>query len=322
MKKTMKLKDIFEDYLKYMTQKGMSPKTVYEHRRFLEGALSHSVAEKNIGSLRLIDAASVMQAGKQHGEYGAQRSVVVFRRLIKYAKYAGFQVPFDWRDVEIPKVPQKINEYLEAEEIELIRNSLDITTHAGLRTRALIEVLLDTGMRITEAISLNKADIDWEKMEVIITNAKTKDREKVYFTDRSLEWVKKYIESRKDNCPAVFVSGRGRMLSSSSRNYVRTHLQNLGIKKHIKHHIFRKTFATVLIQGGADITAVGDLCRHKSPRTTLRYYAGVNKERSKEIHRQVMNRVLNGRVTPEEFLAGTERSRQDREAVKVRRRVI
>ncbi len=89
-----------------------------------------------------------------------------------------------------------------------------------------------------------------------------------------------------------------------------------------KHHIFRKTFATVLIQGGADITAVGDLCRHKSPRTTLQYYAAVNKERSKEVHQRVLNRVLNGRVTPEEFLAGTEQSRPDREAVRIRRRVL
>jgi len=318
----MKVKELFEDYLSYMVQKGMDPKTVNEHRRFLYTSLSNSVSEKEIESLRLIDAASIMQAGKHHGEYGAQRSVVVFRRLMKFAKSSGLSVPFDWRDVEIPRVPQKQKEYLTNEEIEKIRESLDITTHAGLRTRTLIEVLLDTGMRITEATSLDKNDIDWEQKEAIITNAKTKDREKIYFTDRSLEWMKKYFEFRKDNLPFVFVSGRGRLLSVTSRNYIRTHLQNLGIKKHIKHHIFRKTFATVLIQGGADITAVGDLCRHKSPRTTLQYYATVNKERSKEIHQKVLNRVLNGRVTPEEFLTGPEQPRQDREAVRIKRRVL
>jgi site-specific recombinase XerD len=88
----------------------------------------------------------------------------------------------------------------------------------------------------------------------------------------------------------VFVSGRGRMLSTTSRNYIRTHLQNVGIRKHIKHHIFRKTFVTHLIQQGADITSVQDLARHRSPRTTLRSYAVVNKERSKEVHQKILNK--------------------------------
>jgi site-specific recombinase XerD len=297
----MKVKDLFNDFLVYLANKGMDPKTVREHERFLLGSLSHSISEKELSEVKLNDRAAVMHAGKAHGEYGPQRSVVTFRQLMKFAKGEGHQVPLEWRDIEVPQVPKKENQYLTAEELEVIRNNLDITTHAGLRTRALFEVLLDTGMRITEAISLNKEDIDWELKEAVITNAKTKDREKIYFTDRSLEWIKKYYDFRKDDLPFVFVSGRGRLLSVTSRNYIRAHLWNLGIKKHIKHHIFRKTFATVLIQGGADITAVGDLCRHKSPRTTLRYYAGVNKERSKEVHQKVLNKVLNNRVTADEY---------------------
>ncbi len=322
MEKSTKVKSIFGEYLIYMAHNGMDPKTVNEHRRFLEGPIASAIGDRAIESLRIVDVARVKQAGKEHGVYGSQRAAVAFRQLMKFVKGSGFVLPFDWRDVELPKIPKKMNEYLLPEELEKIRESLDITTHAGLRTRTLIEVLLDTGMRITEATGLNKSDIDWENREAIITNAKTKDREKVYFTDRSLEWVKRYYDFRKDAMPFVFVSGRGRLLSVTSRNYVRTHLQNLGIKKHIKHHLFRKTFATVLIQGGADITAVGDLCRHKSPRTTLQYYAAVNKERSKDVHQKVLNRVLNHRVTPEEFLAGTEHPRQDREEVKVKKRIM
>lgn len=269
----------------------MSPKTVYEHRRFLYGSLSHSVSERELDSLRLIDVASVAHAGTEHGIYGAQRSVVVLRRLLKFLKDSGYTMPFDWREVEIPKVAQqKPNEYLTQEELERVMNSFDISTHAGFRTRALTEVLFATGMRIAEAISLNKEDIDWEQKEAIVTNAKTKDREKIYFTDRSLGWLRKYLDFRKDDLPFLFVSGRGRLLSVSARNYLRTHTANLGIRKHIKHHIFRKTFATHLIQGGADITAVGDLCRHRSPRTTLRYYAVVNKDRSKALHQEILGR--------------------------------
>jgi site-specific recombinase XerD len=66
----------------------------------------------------------------------------------------------------------------------------------------------------------------------------------------------------------------------------------LGIKKHIAHHLFRKTFVTHLLQRKADIMAVKDLARHRSERTTLKNYAGVDKERSKAIHAGIMNDLL------------------------------
>src|SRR3989344_3464590 len=286
----MKVKDTFENYLAYLEARGMAPKTVREHQRLLYGSLGHSKAEYEISDLKMTDAAKVIAAGRAHGYYGPQRSVVIFRRLLKYIRESGTPIPFDWHEIELPKVAQKPNEYLTPEELEKVLGSLDTSNHAGLRTRTLLEVLYATGMRIAEAISLNKADIDWENKEAIVMNAKTKDMEKIYFTDRCLDWLKKYLETRKDDLPSLFVSGRGRLLSVTSRNYLRTNLPDLGIRKHIKHHLFRKTFATHLIQGGADITAVGDLCRHKSPRTTLSYYAAINKERSKEIHQKILGK--------------------------------
>lgn len=173
----MKLSEAFEGYLGYMGQKGMDPKTINEHRRMLYGSLTHSVADRELDSLRLIDVAAVMQGGTSHGKYGPQRSVVVFRRVLKYIKDSGIPIPFDWREVEVPGVPTKQNEYLTKEELEKVLNSFDISTPAGLRTRALTEVLFVTGMRISEAISLNKEDIDWEQREAVVTNAKTKDVE-------------------------------------------------------------------------------------------------------------------------------------------------
>lgn len=271
----------------------MQPKTIREHERLLYGSLSHSIADKEIDDLKIIDVAKVIEAGRVHGEYGSQRSVVVLRRLLKFIKESGIKAPFDWRDLEVPKVPHKQNEYLTPDELERVLDALDVDNFAGLRTRTLLEVLYATGMRISEAISLDKKDIDWDIKEAIIINAKTKDMEKVYFTDRCLYWIKRYIDSRKDDLPAVFVSGRGRLLSVTSRNYIRTHLQNLGFKKHIKHHLFRKTFTTHAIQRGAPITDVRYLARHRSPRTTLRYYAVMDAEKAKETHQRIFDKDEN-----------------------------
>jgi integrase/recombinase XerD len=319
MGKKTTVQELYSEYLDFMVQDDNNPKTVREHRRFLEGPIKAAVGNIEIESLRIVDVARIKQAAKDRGAHGPERALVTFRQLTKFARGQGFNLLFDWRDIELPKLAKKLNEYLTPEEIDKIRNALDTTTHAGLRHRALLETLLDTGMRIGEACVLKKEDIDWQLQEAIIKNVKTDEMQKVFFTDRSLEWIKRYIDSRKDDMPWVFISGRGHLLETTSRNYMRTHLKNLGIKKHIKHHIFRKTFATVLIQGGADITAVGDLCRHRSPRTTLEYYAAVNKERSKDIHRKVMNKMLNGRLTPDEYFGDAE---AEKEKEKAKKRII
>jgi integrase len=82
------------------------------------------------------------------------------------------------------------------------------------------------------------------------------------------------------------------MPAQTSRWYLDAHVAHLGIKKKINHHLFRKSFTTLLIQNKADIKTVQTLCRHKNPQTTLRYYAANNKERSKEIYTEIMNQTL------------------------------
>ena len=286
------MKEAFEGYLDHRRRLGMDPKTIASDKTILYGSFSHSVSERELDSLKMSDIADVVAAGRAHGEYGPQRSVTALRKFFKYLEDSGVQPPFDWRDIDVPHVPKKINEYFTKEELIKILESFDLTKLHGLRERALCEVLFATGMRISEAISLNKADINWETKEAIVVNAKTGDQQSVLFTDRALLWLKKYLDARKDDMPYLFISGKGRLLDITARTYLRTHTTHLGIQKHIKNHAFRKSFATHLIQQGADPATVSQLCRHRDVRTTLRYYAAINKERSKEIHTDIMNATL------------------------------
>jgi integrase/recombinase XerD len=292
----MKIKDLFEEYSAYLEKMGQSPKTIKNDKTYLFGSLSHSIHDMDIESLRKTDVAKVMEAGRSHGRYGEQRSVVVLRKFLKFAKGSGHPASFNWRELKIPTVAQKENEYLTEQELESLLDAINITTSAGLRTRALLEVIYATGMRIGEAISMNRDDVDWIGKEAIVVNVKTKEPQKVYFSDRSLAWLKRYLDSRKDDSVALFISGRARMVRGSSGGYIRRNLKEsaakLGIKKQIKHHLFRKTFVTHLLQREADIIAVRDLARHKSERTTLQSYAAVDKERSKAVHMGIMNDLL------------------------------
>ena len=290
--KTMKFNEAFEGFLDHRRRMGMDEKTVASDMKIVYGTFAHSIAEREISSFKMADIADIMDAGRAHGTYGPQRSVSTLRKLFQYLEDAGVPTPFDWRDIEVPHVPKKVNEYLTKEELNLVLESFDLTKLHGLRTRALCEVLFATGMRISEALSLNRKDINWETKEALVINAKNGDQQPVLFTDRSLLWLKKYLDARTDDQPYLFTGGKGRMPTVTARFYLREHTKKLGINKHIKNHIFRKSFVTHLIEKGADLAMVSSLARHRDVRTTLRFYAAVNKERSKDVHQQIMNETL------------------------------
>jgi integrase/recombinase XerD len=288
----MKFKDTFEGFLAYRRQMGKDEKTVGSDSKIVYGTFLHSIAEREIASFKMTDIADIIVAGQAHGEFGPQRSVSTLRKLFQYLEDSGQPTPFDWRDIEVPHVPRKINEYLTQEELIKVLEAFDITKLPGLRTRALCEVLFATGMRISEALSLNRNDINWETKEAIVVNAKNGDQQPVNFTDRSLLWLKRYLGARTDDQLYLFTAGIGRMPTVTARYALRAYTKKLGIKKHIKNHIFRKSFVTHLIEKGADLAMVSDLARHRDVRTTLRFYAAVNKDRSKDVHTAIMNATL------------------------------
>lgn len=284
----MIIKEYYEPYLAYIKAKGRNPKTIEEHKRFLYGPLAGAIGEMELSNFRKVDVALLEEAGRSFGESGPQRAVVVLRRLLNYIEDRGEAIPFPWRNISLPKIPVLPVESLNEGEVRAILDTFDSSCLASLRTRALLEILLDSGMRISEVISLNKQDIDWKEKEATVTNVKTHRVQKVYFTDRSLEWLKKYLDKRKDNLECLFVTGRARMASCTARNYLRVHTAHLNFRKHIRHHIFRKTFTTDLLRNGLDIKTVQYLARHESERTTLKYYVSVDTEKAKVAHQRVM----------------------------------
>jgi len=289
----MRVKDKFEEFLIYLRKKGLTEHSIGEYRRFLFGALSHSVlTDKKVEDLKMVDVASIIEAGKIHGEYGSQRAVVTLRRYLKFLKDSGVRLPFDWRDIEVPRVPEKEQAYLTEEEFNSFIEKIPLNTLYGLRNRTLYEVLFSTGARIGEILSLNRSDIDWEKKEVKV-KGKGGDEGMIYFSDRSLGWLKKYLETRTDDCPALFVTynfnGIRPLLKVSARKHLLNYRRKFGMDKKITHHAFRRSFCSLLLDRGATIKEVQYLARHKSERTTLRFYIKVEKRKAKEVHQEIFS---------------------------------
>ncbi len=292
----MRVKDGFQNYFEYMRQKGLTEKTIREHRRFLFGAVSHSLLiDKKIKHLKIADVASVIEAGRTHGEHGPTRAICTLRRYLKFLKESGEKIPFDWREIEVPKVAEKEQDFLTETEFNNFVEKISLHTLYGLRDRTLYEILFSTGARISEILSLNKNGIDLENREVKIKGAKGENEGWLYFSERSLSWLKRYLATRGDECPDLFITYNPQKISRLSSCVARKHLlkyrKEFGFTKQITHHSLRRSFCSLLLDKGATIKEVQHLARHKSPRTTLKFYAKVEIRKAKETHQRIMNEV-------------------------------
>lgn len=289
----MKTQDLFDGYFNYRAGEGNSLKTLQEHRRFLFGPVLDALKDRELEKLNLTVRAELMDAGKPYGFYGSQRTVVYFRQLLQYAQMIGIKMNFHWRDLKVPHVPENRRvEYLTPEELNKIRSCFDLTDSAGLRTRVMMELMLDLGLRIGEICSLNMADLNMYTGLLKFKNCKTKDMEEMKLNDNALEWIKAYLKTRTDDLPCMFVSGRGRLLPVTSRNFMHQKTNHLNLGKRIAHHIFRKTCGTNLLNE-TDIKAVQTHLRHKDPKTTMKHYIGINREEC-----QIKNSIILKKFTP------------------------
>lgn len=286
----MKMKYYFDGLLEHKKAEGSDKKTLYDYKMKLKLILEPTIGEIDLEDLREIDADKIKIQGLEHGEFGPERGIVVFRQLLRYIKKLGVRLPFDWRDVKLPKNITKEVEVLSPEEWKQLRNCFNLETYDGLRNRALCEVLWCTGMRISEALSLNKSNVDWNGKEAKVVNAKSKEIELIYFTDEALFWLKKYLDIRNEKFEPLFTIAIGRRVTPCTvRNSIKRAVKTAGITKRIHPHIFRSTFCTELLERGTDIKSVQILARHKSERTTLKHYIRVSKQRAKEQHQKALN---------------------------------
>ena len=286
----MVLKDYYNSFLEAKRKEGLAPNSLKKYERMLFGSLSHSVERKKILDLKKTDVLDVIEAGKRHGEYGPTDSVVVFRQLMKFLEDSGVEIPFNWLTISVPAVRDKEQPFLTEEEFEIFISEIDLTEPDGLRDRALYELLWATGTRIGEALLLDRDCV--KDNEAIIRNIKTNDDGRIYFSKRCLEWVGKYLETRKDDNEALFISHWPKIKRLSRQMAIKNlakRRKKSKIGKRITNHAFRRSFASLLLDRGATVKETQYLCRHRSERTTLRHYIKLETRKAKLIYQKIYN---------------------------------
>jgi len=180
--------------------------------------------------------------------------------------------------LEIPRIGRKLPEVLSIEEIDRIMSVIDMSKPEGRRNRAILEVLYSCGLRVSELTGLRLSNIYFDKGFIRITGKGNKER-LVPIGNTALREIRNYLPDRnslahidKENEDVVFLNRRGKGLSRVMIfNIIKDLAVGAGIKKSISPHTFRHSFATHLIDGGADLRAVQEMLGHESILTTEIY---------------------------------------------------
>lgn len=192
----------------------------------------------------------------------------------------------DPTSVSLPRRPPPVVAYLKDDEVAAFVGAIRVHTYAGKRLRALVELLLGTGLRIGEALALNRASFDNGKREVRLVSGKTRAPRTVFITERAARWVELYLRHRDDNHPALFVTTSARP-SRVARADVSRMFRDVriraGVAKKVTPHLLRHTYCTNLLNHGADIRFIRDLAGHRDIQTTARYYLGVDDAKLREV---------------------------------------
>ncbi len=180
--------------------------------------------------------------------------------------------------VDAPRIGRKLPDVLSIEEVEKLLDQIDLSKKEGTRNRALLETLYSCGLRVSELVVLKISNIKQQEKYVRVIGKGNKER-LVPIGDIALQWINHYLEQSRNHIAShlhtndyLFLSFRGKPLTRMMiNNIIRTHAEKAGITKKISPHTFRHSFATHLVEAGADLRAVQEMLGHASITTTEIY---------------------------------------------------
>lgn len=191
--------------------------------------------------------------------------------------------------IKNPKKDKKLPNFLQSDEFQKIIDSIDLTTPLGIRNRLIIELLYATGLRVSELTSIKLNDINKINKEIRVNGKGSKERI-VFFGDYALKFLELYLtESRgellsKQKSDFLLINNKGGNLTSRGiEKIIDDIVKKAALKHNISPHVLRHTFATDLLNNGADLKSVQELLGHSSLSTT-QIYTHITNERLRSVY--------------------------------------
>ena len=288
------------DYLHYLTlEKNASPNTISSYRLDISRYLEF-LKERRVNTLDEITEHHTAEfLGRLRDSGLSARSVTrcfsAIRGFHKFLIGDGVARNNPTDTIDAPKLPRALPDVLSQEEVEKILNQPSPqprdTRNLWVRDRAIMEVLYATGIRVSELTTLRQADVMTEA-EVIRVFGKGSKERMVPIGKPALQWIERFkqecrvrIQTRGATHDVLFLNARGKpMTRMAIWKIVQTYTRRAGIDKVVHPHTFRHSFATHLLEGGADLRAVQEMLGHADISTT-QIYTHIDREYLKEVHR-------------------------------------
>lgn len=269
---------ISEDYRNYLRiERGMSPNTVASYSRDVEGLLGayEGYLAADIGTAE-IERYLSERIEKGLAKRSQARMLSSFRSFFNWCVEEGEVKENPCDRIDAPKLGKYLPAVLSVEEVDAILSSVDTKTATGLRSRAILEVLYGCGLRVSECTGLRISHVHLDEGYVDVVGKGNKQRI-VPLGEMAAEAIRNYLPVRPEPAARpfediLFLNRAGRPLSRVSVfNLVKEQAMAAGIHKEISPHTFRHSFATHLIEGGADLRVVQEMLGHESILTTEIY---------------------------------------------------
>ena len=285
------IKEKTDDFVNFILfEKGLSENTASAYKQdlklFSEYISSHKISE--VTEETLIDMIFELKTRKYSTESIARiiTGIKVFFKFLVRTKTIK-NSPFE--QMEPFKVRKKIPEAINENEIQKMLAAPDLKKKEGIRDRAMLELLYSAGVRVSELVNLELTDIDLEEKILRCFGKGSKERV-VPVGDRVVDTLAKYIPARrqfgKKFSPHLFITRLGKKFTRGGIwKIVKAYAKSAGITKDVYPHIFRHSFATHLLAGGADLRSVQEMLGHADIATT-QIYTHVDRSRLKKVHKQ------------------------------------
>ncbi|HOU35834.1 MAG TPA: tyrosine recombinase XerC [Candidatus Omnitrophota bacterium] len=274
-----------EKFVRYLEiEKNYSPHTILNYRLDLE-EFQAFLGEQPVEKVDYLGVRRYLAVLKEKNlrPRSINRKLSALRTFFRFLTREGFIRANPVASILSPKLDKHLPEFLTEEDtVRLIESSIPRTL-AGLRDRAILETFYSTGMRISELVGLNADDVDIIS-GIVKVRGKGKKERIVPIGEHALSAIRKYLEKKDPGCPALFLNpGRSRISDRGVRYMFHRYIRKAGIRQGVSPHTLRHSFATHLLNRGADLRTVQELLGHANLGTT-QIYTHLTTERLKAVY--------------------------------------
>jgi integrase/recombinase XerD len=285
------------EYLDHLrVERALSPRTLVAYGRDLARLTAYAQrAGRTVLDLRQSDLSDFMGGLREEGlsARSVARAVHALRGFFRFAVREGRLEADPMENLRAPRAFAALPRFLTPEQVEALLAAPDVATPLGLRDRAILEVLYATGLRVSELIGLRAGDLDLE-VGILTCFGKGRKERLVPLGAEAGRWVQRYLAEVRPSLAGesaaagdvLFLGRRGRRLTHMGLwGIVRRHAVTAGVEQTLTPHVLRHSFATHLLERGADLRALQAMLGHADISTT-QIYTHITRERLRKVYDQ------------------------------------